>query len=397
MSELKKLLEGVKVKWMALGEAVNIKRGRRLIKSQLEVKGQYAVFQNSMTPLGYYHEYNVKSDTTFIISAGSAGEIGYLKEEFWAADDVYYFIEPKYLVNKFLYYFLLSKKQIIGSQVRRSSVPRLSKSSFDKLQIPIPCPENPEQSLKIQAEIVRVLDALTEETNALTNELDKELQAHQKQYEYQREELYSFNEQSVKKIPLGNESLGKFIRGSGLQKKDFTDIGVGCIHYGQIYTYYNTFATETKSFVSEEVAKNARKAKNGDLVIATTSENDDDVCKSVAWLGTEDVAISSDACFYHHNVEPLYVAYYFQTEQFQSQKRKYITGTKVRRVNVNDLAKINIPIPSKKEQQKIVKNIVELDTTIQAITKEIKKEIALRNKQCKYYKDLLLTFPKEEA
>ena len=31
--------------------------------------------------------------------------------------------------------------------------------------------------------------------------------------------------------------VGTFTRGSGLQKKDFTPTGVGCIHYGQIYTY----------------------------------------------------------------------------------------------------------------------------------------------------------------
>lgn len=34
--------------------------------------------------------------------------------------------------------------------------------------------------------------------------------------------------------PLGE--VGTFTRGNGLQKKDFTESGVGCIHYGQIYT-----------------------------------------------------------------------------------------------------------------------------------------------------------------
>ena len=106
-----------------------------------------------------------------------------------------------------------------------------------------------------------------------------------------------------------------------MQKKDFTQTGVGCIHYGQIYTHYGTYANRTKTFVSQEFAKKARKAKHGDLIIATTSENDEDVCKAVAWLGDEDIAISSDACFYTHSLEPKYVAYYFQTEQFQ--KRFY--------------------------------------------------------------------------
>jgi type I restriction enzyme, S subunit len=127
MNYLVKLLNGDTVEWKTLGEVFEIKRGKRLVKSQLEESGNYAVFQNSMTPLGYYHESNVLSDTTFIISAGAAGEIGYSSVDFWAADDVYYFVTPTNLKSKFLYYFLLTQKTKITGQVRRASVPRLSK------------------------------------------------------------------------------------------------------------------------------------------------------------------------------------------------------------------------------------------------------------------------------
>lgn len=97
--------------------------------------------------------------------------------------------------------------------------------------------------------------------------------------------------------------VGNFIRGNGLQKKDLSESGVGAIHYGQVYTHYGIWATETKSFVSPELAKRLRKAKSGDLVIATTSENDEDVCKAVAWLGKDDIAISGDAYIYSHSLE----------------------------------------------------------------------------------------------
>ena len=107
--------------------------------------------------------------------------------------------------------------------------------------------------------------------------------------------------------------IGTFVRGNGLQKKDFTDNGVGCIHYGQIYTYYGTFVHQTKSFISESFAKKLRKAQTGNLVIATTSENDQDVCKAVAWLGKEDIAISGDAYIFRHSINPKYVSYFFQT------------------------------------------------------------------------------------
>ena len=86
-----------------------------------------------------------------------------------------------------------------------------------------------------------------------------------------------------------------------------------------------------------EFAQKARKAKNGDLIIATTSENDEDVCKALTWLGDEEIAVSSDACFYAHTMNPKYVAYYFQTEQFQKQKRCFMrectNGRKNRRID----------------------------------------------------------------
>ena len=133
-------------------------------------------------------------------------------------------------------------------------------------------------------------------------------------------------------------------------------------------------------------------AKHGDLVIATTSENDEDVCKAVVWLGNEEVAVSSDACFYTHSLNPKYVAYFFQTEQFQKQKRSFITGTKVRRVNADDLAKIKIPVPSPEEQERIVVILDKLENLTASISEALPKEITLRKKQYEYYRDRLLTF-----
>jgi type I restriction enzyme S subunit len=196
---------------------------------------------------------------------------------------------------------------------------------------------------------------------------------------------------------MGDETIGVFVRGGSLQKKDFTDTGVGCIHYGQIYTYYGTYADKTKTFVSDTLAKKCRKAQSGNLVIATTSENDEDVCKAVAWLGDEDIAVSSDACIYKHNLNPKYVAYFFQTEQFQSQKRQYITGAKVRRVNADNLAKILIPVPSPEEQERIVSILDKFDALTNSITEGLPREIELRQKQYEYYRDLLLSFPKPHS
>lgn len=289
----------------------------------------------------------------------------------------------------FLNYYFHSPdfRKVVNKTVRGVTRFYISKVAFMKLTIPLP-------PLSVQHRIVEILDKFTE----LEAELEAELDCRKRQYEYYRNQLLSFDMlnrggqklNDVKIMTLGD--LGTFVRGSGLQKKDFTTTGVGCIHYGQIYTYYGTYAKKTKSFVSQEFALKARKAKHGDLIIATTSENDEDVCKAVAWLGDEDIAVSSDACFYAHTMNPKYIAYYFQTELFQSQKRKFITGTKVRRVNAKDLAKIKIPLPPLSVQREIVEILDKFDTLCNSISEGLPKEIELRRKQYEYYRNQLLTF-----
>ena len=184
--------------------------------------------------------------------------------------------------------------------------------------------------------------------------------------------------------------VGTFVRGTSFQKKHFVEKGVGCIHYGEIYTRYGLFAKKTISYLNEEIANKARKASYGDLIIATTSENDDDVCKSVAWLGSESIVVSNDACYYHHTLNPKYVAYFFRTDEFQRQKRTYITGTKVKRVNANDLAKITLPIPPLRVQARIVE-ILDKFTQLEAqLEAELQAELEARRKQYAYYRDHVL-------
>jgi putative type I restriction enzyme specificity protein len=176
-------LNNVNIK--SLEEIVEIKRGRRLVRKELSGTGRYAVFQNSMTPLGYFDNSNVDGDSTFIISAGAAGEIGYSSVDFWAADDIYYFIPSTMVCSKYLYYFLLTKQSAIKGQVRRASVPRLAKSAFAKIQIPIP-------SLSEQHRIVSILDKFDTLVTSISEGLPKEIELRRKQYEYYREQLLSF-------------------------------------------------------------------------------------------------------------------------------------------------------------------------------------------------------------
>ena len=292
-----------------------------------------------------------------------------------------------FLENRYLFHFLRSKTNELYIMAGGGAQPNLSSIKLlNNFSIPIP-------PLEIQQEIVRILDNFTELTNELTNELT----ARKKQYEYYRDKLLTFDkdDDKVKWMKLGE--IGTFIRGNGLQKKDFTETGFPCIHYGQIHTHYGTSTDSTISYTSYALAEKLRKASYGNLIIATTSEDVNGVCKACAWLGKTDVAVSGDAYIYRHNQNPKYISYMFQTKLFYEYKKRAATGTKVIRVSGESMNNFVIPIPSLETQQHIVSILDRFDQLCNDLTAGLPAEIEARRKQYEYYRDKLLTFKEKKA
>ena len=187
--------------------------------------------------------------------------------------------------------------------------------------------------------------------------------------------------------------IGSFIRGNGIQKKDFIEDGYDCIHYGQIHTQYGISATETISKIGATLYNKCKKAQKGDVILATTSEDAEGVAKPVVWLGDTDVAVSGDAFIFHHNQDGKYMAYHFLTDRFTQFKIKNATGAKVVRISGESMAKFEVPIPSLSEQERIVDI---LDTFTSSID-NLKQQIAQRRKQYEYYRDQLLDIEGKEG
>ena len=149
---------------------------------------------------------------------------------------------------------------------------------------------------------------------------------------------------------------------------------------------------DVKSYLASETWEASKKARPGDVVMATTSENVEDVCKAVAWLGKEEIAVSGHTTVIHHNQNPKYLAYYFQSELFRQQKIKLAHGTKVIEVTSSDLEGVVIPLPSLRTQERLVRVLDNFDAICQDLEIGLPAEISARKKQYEYYRDQLLNF-----
>ena len=399
------------VKIVPLADIADIGTGSSNTNEGLE-EGKYPFYVRSQEPLRK-NEYEY--DETAIITAGDGVGVG----------KVFHYVEGKYALHQRAYRIHINTPDVLPRYyfhyMRSAFLPYIQKTMFQGSvasirrpmlnQFPVPVP-----TLDVQKRLVNVLDNFEAICTDLNIGLPAEIEARQKQYEYYRDLLLTFAEtgstlvtdrqtdrqtelSAIKLIqyvfgyaPVRLELIAKISRGGNFQKKDFVASGRPCIHYGQMYTYFGIHTDKTLTFVNDEIFEKSKTAKSGDIIMAVTSENVEDVCLCTAWLGSEEVAVSGHTAIISHNQNAKFMSYYFHSSDFFSQKKKLAHGTKVIEVTPNKLNDIIIMLPSIEKQEKIVSILDRFDTLCNDLSAGLPAEIEARQKQYEYYRDKLLSF-----
>ena len=383
MNKIEKLIaelcpEGVE--WKELREVAYIGTGSSNGNEATE-NGKYPLFVRSKI-VKRIDTYEFDEEAIVIPGEGGIGDIFHYINGKYALHQRAYRIHllSDEISTKFVCYYMMSNfKKFIRQKAVNATVSSIRKPMIEKFPIPFP-------PLPIQQEIVTILDKFT----SLEAELEAELEARTRQYDFYRNQLLSFDNSNVEWRTLGE--VGEFIRGKRFVKDDITSEGAPCIHYGELYTHYKIWTREAKSYLEPTLASRLRVAKPGDVIIVTAGETIEDIGNAVAWLGESDVVIH-DACFaFSHNMNPKYVSYFLRTNLFRSQIKKHISSGKISSVHSSGLSKAKIPVPSLTEQERIVTILDKFDRLVNDISEGLPAEIKARRKQYEYYREKLLTF-----
>lgn len=391
------LLKNEKVEWKTLGEVCEFHRGTSITQKNVK-KGEVPVIGGGQTPAYYHNKSNREGVTITIAGSGAyAGYVSYWTVPIFLSDA--FSIEPDININKrYLYHWLLNNQYRIYELKKGSGIAHVYGKDLGKFKIPIP-------SIETQEKIVKILDKFTK----CVTELQTELQKRTSQYEFYRDKLlneeylkelskkidYLDSQRELRVTTLGE--IGEFINGSGMPKILFNENGsVGAIHYGHIYTQYNIFVKNPIVKIHEEDAKTLKKVNFGDLVIARTSENIDDVMKTVVYLGEKEAVAGGHTVILKHNENGKYLSYLFNgSHDFIKQKNRLANGVKVIEVSLEDMKKIKITLPSIEIQNIVVQILDQFQKLVMDTKGLLPKEIEERQKQYEYYREKLLTFTPE--
>ena len=386
LSYLEKLLDGAEVEWMALGSVIKTVTAPSKLKSQAyRASGKLPIIDQSIKFIAGYTDEDVAPVEAgkYIIFGDHSEHIKYVDFRFVQGADGLKILSPisdnaKYIYHAFLNFYTkeLSYKR--------------HWSSAQQTLIPIPCPENPEKSLAIQSEIVRILDKFT----ALTAELTAELTARKKQYNYYRDQLLSFEEGEVEWKTLGDigdvRMCKRILKNETLPEGDVPFYKIG------------TFGKKANAFISRDVFEAYKNKysfpKKGDVLISASGT----IGRTVIYDGEPAYFQDSNIVWLENDesiVTNKYLWHFYKIAKWAVSEG----GTIDRLYNDNiRKTKIIVPYPSDPskslaEQNRVVAILEKFDALTSSISEGLPRELELRQKQYEYYRELLFSFPRPET
>lgn len=423
LSYLEKLLDGIEVEWLAIGDVaeiyggltgktkVDFDKGNKRYISYKTIFNNLAIEDNptdfvNITIGECQHEVKY-GDILFTGSSEIASEAGISCAVLSKFEEPVYLnsfsfgvrFNPKITITpEFAKY--LFRTQSMRAEIAKSAsgVTRfnISKTRFKKILIPIPCPNNSKKSLEIQAEIVRILDKFT----ALTAELTAELTARKKQYNYYRDQLLSFEEGEVEWKALGDVTKKWYSGGTPTAgNKSFYEGGHIPWLRTQEIKFNDITGTNVKITQSALDNSSAKWIPVNCVIIAISGA-------TAGRSGINKIPLATNqhcGCLEIDDKKALY-RYVFHWVSYNYENIKSLGQGARGDLNSSIIRKFPLPIPyandiqkSLDEQARIIAILDKFDTLTNSISEGLPREIELRQKQYEYYRDLLFRFPKPDT
>lgn len=395
MSKIDEFLKNEKVEWKKLGEVSEVGTGKSNTNEQIE-DGEYPFYVRSKN-IKRSNKYEFYETAIVIPGEGGIGEVFHYVEGRYALHQRAYRIHiiDDRLITKFVYHYMLNnfKKYIMKNAVY-ATVSSIRKPMIENFEIPIP-------SIETQEKIVKTLDKFT---NYVT-ELQAELQARTKQYEYYRDMLLSeeylnkisskvdvleSKDYEVKFTTLGE--IAQINRGASPRPitKYITDDteGISWIKIGDIGTN-SKYVTKTAQKITIEGAKKSRILKKGDFIMSNSMSYGRPYILDIDGAIHDGWASISE---FHNTLDSDFLYYYLTSSKVQNYWKGKINSSSVSNLNSEIIRSLPIPVIDK-ELQKIVAKILDKFQSLLADTKGLlPQEIEQRQKQYEYYREKLLTF-----
>lgn len=364
------------VEYLPMKEVCEIGTGSQDRKDAVEC-GKYPFYVRSQDVLRI-DKYLYDEEAIIIPGEGGIGDIFHYINGKYGLHQRAYRIHPfiKSICTRFLFYYMCSKfKQFIFNKAVSATVTSIRKPMLELFPIPVP-------PLSVQNKIVEILDKFT----SLEAELQAELEARKKQYEYYRNQLLDFTgREDVERFVFSE--ICEVINGRAYKQTELLSHGkYRVLRVGNFFSnsswYYSNLELEDKYY-----------CQSGDLLYAWSASFGPHI-----W--------EEEKVIYHYHIWKLvckdivdkrFLFYWLQSNDMERQVSSEKHGATMAHLTKAMIEKLIVPLPSLTEQQRIVTILDKFEALINDQTASLAAEMKARHQQYEYYRDKLLTFQRKEA
>ncbi len=361
---------------IALSDVADVYTGKQLNKSDMSNDGLYAVMNGGIEPSGYTNNYNEEENTITISQGGaSAGYVNWNSEKIWIGAHCYAIHPIKNKINnRYLYFVLKEKQEVLMQSKQGAGIPGLNRSIIQKLYIPLP-------HTNVQKRIVEILDSFTN----LIDALNEELSLRQKQFEYYREKLLTFDD-NTNRYCLKEVFETKNGYTPSTSNKEYWDNGNIPWFRMEDIRQNGRILNDSTLHITRAGVKGNRLFKANSIILATSATIGEHALILVEHLSNQRFTNFYPNEAFDKKINMKYIYYYmFIIDEWC---KSHVNQGGFASVDMDGLFKLSIPIPSLAIQQSIVEKLDAFEFLISSL----KEEIALRQKQYEYYREKLLTF-----
>ena len=336
-----------------------------------------------------------------LICAGSGskdhiGKVAYIDKDMDCTFGGFMAVIRSSIINtRFLFHILTgsSFKKYLSLALNSSTINNLNSSVMGNFEIPLP-------PLEVQTEIVRILDKFT----SLEAELEAELDCRKRQYEYYRDKLLSFENAGGQEVEWKKMSEVIYSINTGLNPRRFFRLNTpdATNYYVTIREMKNgniIFSDDTDKINNEamKLCNNRSNLEKGDLIFSGTGTIGQIVVLKETptnWNIKEGLYALKPI---KEVIDSKFLAYILNESSIRKAYTKKALGGTVKSVPMKVLTSIKLPIPSLREQQRIVSILDRFESLTTSLQSGLPAEIAARRQQYEYYRDKLLTFKRKTA
>lgn len=381
---LEKLLDGAKVEWKPLKDILIRTKGTKITAAEMKVlhkdNAPLKIFAGGKTfALVNFEdipEKDINKNPSIIVKSRGIIEFEYYDKPFSHKNEMWsYYSNDKNINIKYIYYVLKNQEPYFQNLGSKMQMPQIATPDTDKYLVPIP-------PLSVQTEIVKILDALT----ALTSELTSELILRQKQYEYYREKLLSF------------DSLEQLNSGGG--KKKLIDVAI----YAK--SRISTDKLDKENYIGVENLLQNKLGKTSSNYVPIEGSFIEYLPNDILignirpylrkiWLADKTGGTNGDVLVIRltdENIISHYLYHILANEHFFEYNVKYSKGAKMPRGDKTAILQYEFDVPPLEEQHRIVSILDKFETLTNSITEGLPLAIEQSQKRYEYYRELLLNF-----